>query len=188
MLQNMDAPMESKAKVNEEEEREACGRVANLRVGREEGQLQRPAVLDAAGHHAGEEQPHDPPEATRPGVAADAPVGLQPPLLLQRRLRRRQGGPPGRALPLAVATAAFLHCRRTRRGLEEGEREREKEEEEDEHARGFAEEEEMKILERESCGVLKRARRGDGGGSEVEGVWLAHRQRHRDVFLILFCF
>jgi hypothetical protein len=30
-----------------------------LRVGREEGELQRPAVLDAAGDHAGQEEPDD---------------------------------------------------------------------------------------------------------------------------------
>lgn len=33
-----------------------------LGVGREEGQLQRPAVLDPAGDHAGHEQPEEPPQ------------------------------------------------------------------------------------------------------------------------------
>ena len=46
-----------------------------LRVEREEGELQRPAVLDATGDHAGQEQPEEPREllpvtAINPAAAA----------------------------------------------------------------------------------------------------------------------
>ena len=97
--------VDREARRRRREEGRACIEHVYLHVGREEGELQRPAVLHAAGDRAGEDEPA---EADRRGRV---------------RRRRRAAAAPGaadahRELELAVAASHGVHGlgRRRRRG------------------------------------------------------------------------
>jgi len=72
-----------------------------LRVGREEGELQRPAVLDAAGDHAGQEEPDDAYRRLPARIAALLLAGADDDAALQVH-----GGPLEALLVVAVLLAA----------------------------------------------------------------------------------